>query len=94
MTASAINDIKTRLIPAPLSSIIGQCFCSICVVGRWFHIPTITEAELPGNNRYPDDLNIVSITNINQAKIAIPRFQVGGRWFDDIVNNLKSRKDK
>lgn len=49
---------------------------------------------LTGNNRYPDDLNIVSITNINQAKIAIPRFQVGGRWFDDIVDNNRMREEE
>lgn len=50
--------------------------------------------ELTGNNRYPDDLNIVSITNIDQIKIAIPRFQVGGRWFDDIVDNNRMREEE
>ena len=50
--------------------------------------------RLTGNNRYPDDLNILSITNINQAKIAISRFQVGGRWFDDIVDNNRMREEE
>ena len=46
---------------------------------------------LHGNNAYPDDLTILSVTGINQMKVAIPRFQVGGRWFDDIVNNNANR---
>ena len=45
---------------------------------------------LKGNRRYPDDLNIVSIKledmEAPQA-IVIPRFQVGGRWMDDIIDN-------
>lgn len=48
--------------------------------------------KLTGRNRYPDDLNILSITNIIQSKIAIPRFEVGGRWFDDIVDNNAERE--
>ena len=27
------------------------------------------------------------------TKIAIPRFQVGGRWFDDIVDNNRRREE-
>lgn len=51
--------------------------------------------KLTGNNRYPDDLNILSITNIVQSKITIPRFEVGGRWFDDICdNNAEREKEK
>lgn len=51
--------------------------------------------KLTGNNRYPDDLNILSITNIIQSKIVVPRFEVGGRWFDDIVdNNAEREKEK
>ena len=51
--------------------------------------------KLTGNNRYPDDLNILSITNIKQSKITIPRFEIGGRWFDDIVdNNAEREKEK
>lgn len=48
--------------------------------------------ELTGTNAYPDDLTIVSVTNINQMKITIPRFQIGGRWFDDIVDNNARRE--
>lgn len=46
-----------------------------------------TTYELTENKAYPSDLNIVSITGINQMAIALPKFLVGGRWFDDIVNN-------
>ena len=51
---------------------------------------------LRGNNRYPDDLNIVSIKNssmVNINAVAIPRFQVGGRWFTDIVDNNAVRNN-
>ena len=47
---------------------------------------------LTGINAYHDDLNIVSVTNINQAAVIMPRFNVGGRWFDDIVDNNASRE--
>ena len=53
---------------------------------------TMNEAyELVGNNAYSDDLTIISVIGINQMKIAIPRFSVGGRWFDDIVDNNTMR---
>ena len=48
--------------------------------------------KLKGNNAYPEDCTLVSITGINQMKVAIPRFQVGGRWFDDIVDNNARRE--
>ena len=47
--------------------------------------------NLIGSNAYPEDLSIVSVTDINQMKVAIPRFEVGGRWFDDIVDNNARR---
>lgn len=47
---------------------------------------------LTDDNAYPEDLIIVSVTNIDQMKIAIPRFEVGGRWLDDIVDNNLRRK--
>lgn len=50
--------------------------------------------RLSGTNAYPEDLGIVSVTNINQMKITIPRFEVGGRWFDDIVDNNVMREGK
>ena len=45
--------------------------------------------ELTGTNRYQDDLNIVSVDTdcINLGKVIIARFESGGRWFDDIVDN-------
>ena len=48
---------------------------------------------LSGDNAYPEDLTLVSVTDINQMAITIPRFEVGGRWFDDIVDNNASREE-
>ena len=52
---------------------------------------------LTGRNAYPNDLHILTFTNDtfdNLMGIAIPRFQIGGRWFDDIVeNNLSHQED-
>jgi hypothetical protein len=48
---------------------------------------------LCGNNAYSDDLTIVSIIDINQMKIALKRFSVGGRWFDDVVDNNVAREE-
>ena len=47
---------------------------------------------LTGDNSYPDDLSIISVTDINQAKVILARFEVGGRWFDDIVDNNARRE--
>lgn len=48
---------------------------------------------LTGINAYPDDLHIVSVAldDIEEPwKICLQRFDVGGRWLDDIVaNNLR-----
>ena len=49
--------------------------------------------NLTGNNAYPDDCTIVSVTGIDLLKLVIPRFEVGGRWFDDIVDNNLSREE-
>ena len=48
---------------------------------------------LSGTNAYSEDLSIISVTDINQAKVTIPRFEVGGRWFDDIVDNNTMREE-
>lgn len=48
---------------------------------------------LTGDNAYKDNLTIIAITGINLREVAIPRFDVGGRWFDDIVDN-NARKQK
>ena len=49
---------------------------------------------LSGDNAYAEDLTLVSVTDINQMAIVIPRFEVGGRWFDDIVDNNARREEK
>lgn len=49
---------------------------------------------LSGTNAYPEDLNIISVTDIDQIKIALARFEVGGRWFDDIVDNNARREEE
>lgn len=49
--------------------------------------------QLTGNNAYPEDLTLVSVTGVNQVKLSLPRLQVGGRWFDDIVDN-NARREK
>lgn len=50
---------------------------------------------LTGSNAYPNDCNIVSIklSDIKDyAKIILRRFEVGGRWFDDVVDNNRRRE--
>lgn len=50
--------------------------------------------SLTGSNAYPDDLTIIAIMDIYYAKIAIPRLSVGGRWFDDIIDNNARRESE
>ena len=50
-----------------------------------------------GDNAYAYDLNLVAIKLSDIAdytKIVLPRFQVGGRWFDDIVDNNRRREEE
>ena len=50
--------------------------------------------ELRGFNAYKDDLNIVcvNLTDIkNPGNLILSRFDVGGRWFDDVVDNNSLR---
>lgn len=49
---------------------------------------------LEAENAYPDDLTIVSVIDIDSIEVALKRFTVGGRWFDDIVDNNAGRKRK
>jgi hypothetical protein len=52
---------------------------------------------LTGSNAYPPDLTIVSVklSNIeNVGKLITLRFQFGGRWFDDIVDNNRRRQEE
>lgn len=51
--------------------------------------------NLTGNNAYPDDTNIVAIKLEDMesiSKIILARFEIGARWFDDIVDNNKRRE--
>ena len=52
--------------------------------------------RLTGVNAYNDNLTLISIKteDIKEVnKIAISRLEVGGRWFDDIVDNNARRKE-
>ena len=52
---------------------------------------------LTGNNAYPNDCTLVSIKLIdmeNYNAIVLPRFEIGGRWFDDIVDNNMRRQEE
>ena len=52
---------------------------------------------LTRDNAYPNDLNIVCIKlsdMVSPLKITIPRFDVGGRWFDDVVDNNARRESQ
>lgn len=52
---------------------------------------------LTGINQYVPHLNIVCVKLSdlkNPLKLAIPRFAVGGRWFDDIVDNNARREER
>ena len=50
--------------------------------------------NLTGGNKYPKDLTIVSISgdDINLMPLAFARLKIGGRWFDDIVDNNLRRE--
>ena len=47
---------------------------------------------LHGSNAYPDNLTIVSVIDIDFMKIVTKRFDIGARWFDDIVDNNRRRE--
>ena len=52
---------------------------------------------LTGDNAYPkENCSIVCIELLdleNPIAVAIPRFEIGGRWFDDVVDNNLDRED-
>ena len=57
------------------------------------------EYNLTGTNAYPEtDCTLVCIKLSDLEKplaLTIPRFQVGGRWFDDVVaNNARREAEK
>lgn len=50
---------------------------------------------LTGDNAYPNDCTLVSVKladMVDAMKVVMPRFQIGGRWFDDIVDNNARRE--
>ena len=53
---------------------------------------------LTGNNAYPDEnctIVCVKLADMeNFDGIVLPRFDIGGRWFDDVVNNNREREDR
>ena len=52
---------------------------------------------LTGLNQYVNHLNIVCVklSDLEEPmKLAIPRFRVGGRWFDDVVDNNARREGR
>lgn len=66
--------------------------------GAVFHVIDGNEMDdfymLSGKNAYPGDLHIVVIKLsdlINPSKIIMKRFEFGGRWFDDVVDNNARR---
>lgn len=56
------------------------------------------EYHLTGTNAYPDKnctLVCVKLADMeNPNRVAIPRFQIGGRWFYDIVENNARREEE
>ena len=52
---------------------------------------------LTKDNAYPEDLNIVSIKleDIkNIFRLSVARFEIGARWFSDIVDNNIERQNQ
>ena len=54
--------------------------------------------DLTDDNAYDNDLTIVAIKLEDMedfSKIILPRFNIGARWFDDIVdNNVRREREK
>jgi len=53
------------------------------------------EWGLTGDNAYQDGLNIVSVKLDDMKdwkKVVMPRFRIGGRWFDDVYDNAIRRE--
>lgn len=51
--------------------------------------------QLTGRNKYPADLNMITVMlkDINfNGKLPLARMELGGRWFDDIVENNRHRE--
>lgn len=87
LTLESVDDLKrwinqhTKLLNEFAYVIKGEA------MNRWY--------GLTGTNAYPDDLNIVCIdlNDIeNVAAIVVPRFAIGGRWLDDVIDNNLRRE--
>lgn len=53
--------------------------------------------NLTGDNAYPNDCNILCIKQsdlTNVDGIIIPRFEIGGRWITDVINNNLAREER
>ena len=51
--------------------------------------------NLSGTNAYNDDITIVSVpleSNLDAMNLSIKKFEIGARWFDDIVDNNLDRE--
>ena len=51
--------------------------------------------NLSGTNAYNDDVTIVSVpleSNLGAMNLSIKKFEIGARWFDDIVDNNLDRE--
>ena len=71
----------------------------IGVPKEWIHFTgkeMNEEYDLEGDNAYPDDLNFLafSLEELDIGKLAILKLQAGDRWFDDIVDNNRSRQEE
>lgn len=53
------------------------------------------EYSLKGDNAYPDDLNFLafSLEGLDIGKLAIFKLEAMDRWFDDIVDNNRSKQE-
>lgn len=53
------------------------------------------ELELEGNDRYQDDLHFLAfnLDGLNIGKLAMFKIKMCDRWFDDIVENLRYKKE-
>jgi len=56
------------------------------------------EYHLTGTNAYPDKdctLVCVKLADMERPKaVTFPRFQIGGRWFYDVVENNRAREEE
>ena len=55
------------------------------------------EYDLTGTNAYPEtDCTLVCVKLAdmeNPDRVTMPRFQIGGRWFTDVVENNRAREE-